>query len=482
MKTLVIAIILIFVAIKVAQLIAAIAIPVGIFALVCTCIYGAYQLYLFFYFRSEKFKSIKSSIEKYTNDCNNLNDHIEELREFHSEIESPDYGSSQLIDESIFKFKRNEWDGVVRHSQVHNCSASVCKNANDQPFKYLCKYFNIDSNEESLSKFESTLNNFYAADQGRLLLQKKEEEIVQSIEKSIPPFIPKLSKARLMKSLGFSSIDLSNLHFPVYTFQYVSAGGNSSMRADIQLDLENLEGFVNYLGSLIKFRNSAAGQRALMTPALREEIKARDNYACRICSLSINDERNLLLEIDHIIPISKGGKTTRSNLQTLCWRCNRSKGAKTSSHQSIEIIEPQPEFCKKPERISHTKAQEDDLIFENLYTGSEMSKKDITKTIEKLLAFEQKLNVEISSTSAYIDADEDDDFISISIQGEVSCHQGTIAEDFNIVAAAYDNNGRVVATTEHFISSEDFMGFDTFSMSMDTPTRDISKIKLYPKR
>ena len=33
-------------------------------------------------------------------------------------------------------------------------------------------------------------------------------------------------------------------------------------------------------------------------------------------------------EIDHIIPVSKGGLTTEDNLQTLCWRCNRSKGNK----------------------------------------------------------------------------------------------------------------------------------------------------------
>ena len=39
-------------------------------------------------------------------------------------------------------------------------------------------------------------------------------------------------------------------------------------------------------------------------------------------------EPNLLLEVDHIVPVSKGGLSEPENLQTLCWRCNRTKGAK----------------------------------------------------------------------------------------------------------------------------------------------------------
>lgn len=65
-----------------------------------------------------------------------------------------------------------------------------------------------------------------------------------------------------------------------------------------------------------------------MTSSLREKIKGRDSYTCKYCSLSVRDEKNLLLEIDHVIPLSKGGITSEDNLQTLCWKCNRSKGSK----------------------------------------------------------------------------------------------------------------------------------------------------------
>lgn len=58
---------------------------------------------------------------------------------------------------------------------------------------------------------------------------------------------------------------------------------------------------------------------------LREWILKRDNYTCRQCSNSMTIEPNLLLEVDHITPVSKWGPSIPENLQTLCWRCNRTK-------------------------------------------------------------------------------------------------------------------------------------------------------------
>ena len=100
------------------------------------------------------------------------------------------------------------------------------------------------------------------------------------------------------------------------------------MHCNVVFDIENLNKFVFFLSEKVKFKKSVAGQRALMTSTLREKIKTRDNYTCKICGVSVEAEPNLLLEIDHILPVSKGGLTTEENLQTLCWKCNRHKGAK----------------------------------------------------------------------------------------------------------------------------------------------------------
>ena len=63
-------------------------------------------------------------------------------------------------------------------------------------------------------------------------------------------------------------------------------------------------------------------ERGKVTNKMRFAIYDRDHWRCRKCGRKTND-----LEVDHIIPIAKGGKSTFDNLQTLCHRCNVKKGA-----------------------------------------------------------------------------------------------------------------------------------------------------------
>ena len=296
-----------------------------------------FDIYCCLYYRSEKFINIKESIKENTIKCNELNYHIEDLKNTYIGIKQIDYGQASYNDNSLWNYKRPELKKMRESNNVYNCSSTVCKNAQNQPFKYICKYFNIKSDEETLEKFENVLNDFSAAEQGKNLLKKERDEIIAGISKEIPYLITHLDKNNLIAKLGFDNIDFSQLYFPKYSFRYVSAGGNSSMSCDIVLDINNLDRFINYLSELVKFRKSVAGQRALMTTSLREKIKRRDNYTCKCCGNSTEKEPNLLLEIDHIIPLAKNGLTTEENLQTLCWKCNRKKGAKILSNDTEEI-------------------------------------------------------------------------------------------------------------------------------------------------
>lgn len=65
-------------------------------------------------------------------------------------------------------------------------------------------------------------------------------------------------------------------------------------------------------------------ERGKVTNKMRFAIMARDGYRCVKCG---RPDSRAYLEIDHIIPIAKGGKSTYDNLQTLCHECNVKKGA-----------------------------------------------------------------------------------------------------------------------------------------------------------
>jgi len=67
-------------------------------------------------------------------------------------------------------------------------------------------------------------------------------------------------------------------------------------------------------------------QRAAVTDALRFKILQRDNFKCQLCGRTAQD--GVTLEVDHKIPISRGGISDESNLWTLCKDCNRSKSNK----------------------------------------------------------------------------------------------------------------------------------------------------------
>ena len=89
-------------------------------------------------------------------------------------------------------------------------------------------------------------------------------------------------------------------------------------------------------------------RRRRIRPSDKLEVFERDNYTCQICGISrgyldslcegLGDY--LLLEADHIRSVSQGG-TGRDidNLQCLCWRCNRKKGANKTNDQVRSMID-----------------------------------------------------------------------------------------------------------------------------------------------
>ena len=287
-----------------------------------------YYIWEYFYFKSDKFLDLKKKVARHVDECNEMNDHIESLKMAYVGFDKTNYGVAENKNTSPWNFKKPALKDYESSNYTYDCSLTVLRNAQNQPFKYLFKYFNIPQNEESLAVFEKTLNDFSAVEQGISILLDKRAKTLEVVGKRAPFIFKMARKDKFAKELGFEPVEFKDTYVPIYKFRYISPGGNSSQESTLHLNTKILNSLIEYLGGIIKFRKSAAGQRALMTSALREKIKQRDNYTCKKCGNNLEREPNLLLEIDHIMPVSKGGLTSEDNLQTLCWKCNRSKGSK----------------------------------------------------------------------------------------------------------------------------------------------------------
>lgn len=72
-------------------------------------------------------------------------------------------------------------------------------------------------------------------------------------------------------------------------------------------------------------------KRKAIPKSIRFEVFKRDSFTCQYCGRSAPD---VLLEVDHIVPVSKGGTDDLLNLVTSCRDCNRGKSAKLLSDSS----------------------------------------------------------------------------------------------------------------------------------------------------
>ncbi len=69
----------------------------------------------------------------------------------------------------------------------------------------------------------------------------------------------------------------------------------------------------------------------------RANIYLRDNHQCQYCNEPIDVRRATL---DHVQPVSKGGKTTWENCVTACEPCNFSKSDNTNIKPKIKPYKP----------------------------------------------------------------------------------------------------------------------------------------------
>lgn len=67
-------------------------------------------------------------------------------------------------------------------------------------------------------------------------------------------------------------------------------------------------------------------KRKGITKSVRFSVFSRDGFTCRYCGRQPSD---VVLVVDHIVPVAKGGDNDPANLITACFDCNSGKSAKT---------------------------------------------------------------------------------------------------------------------------------------------------------
>ncbi len=278
------------------------------------------------YYASDDFAVIKET-------CNSLN---LSRREFNEYIDEKAQSISKLFGTRVV---RNE----TQHEDTYNyiraykksitpftaeVSSAVFGSAENNPISYIvkCFYPNRSQYREQIQKLTILIEELETLREAKIIIDNYKKDYKQYIQ-NVPTFVLKNDEDGFYSRLGLAIIDEAVLNVE-YKFTYTSDGGMAQRSFTVPMNEENIIELINALESKLSMEALAKEQRAMMTAKLRMFIKERDHFTCCQCGNSINAEPNLLLEVDHIIPIAKGGLTTEDNLQTLCWKCNRSKGAK----------------------------------------------------------------------------------------------------------------------------------------------------------
>ena len=278
------------------------------------------------YYESEDFQKVKDTCDVLMSSQREFNEYIDEKVQSISKL----FGTRIVRNETAVD---DEYEYIRPYKKTISpftaeVSATVFASAENNPLMYVVKNFypNKALYPEQIRKLQLLLEELETLKEAKQIIENYKQEYQQYIQ-NVPDYVMDNDEAGFYTRLGFAYIDESVLTV-AYRFCYTSGGGMTQRSFTVPMTEDTIIELINMLESKLTASAFAKEQRALMTRKLRDAIKKRDNYTCCICKNSVMKEPNLLLEIDHIIPVAKGGLTEEGNLQTLCWKCNRAKSDK----------------------------------------------------------------------------------------------------------------------------------------------------------
>lgn len=194
------------------------------------------------------------------------------------------------------------------------------------------KYNKIDLDYEIIYVIEESIETYKKIIEKVNFNQKLHDLYVSEYNYLYNNFFSKSSEKRRFNIIE-NDLCLTLFHKPKVDYKlkfigiYITPKGRYTYKKSEDYNKKQIEVIIN------EIENCKSGEklhkyhiekeRALMSASLRFKVLKRDNYKCKICGASERD--GVKLHIDHIIPVSKGGKTEIQNLQVLCDRCNLGK-------------------------------------------------------------------------------------------------------------------------------------------------------------
>ena len=278
------------------------------------------------YYDSPSFLKIKETCEVLMSSQREFNEYIKEKVQSISQLFGTKVVRNETINDDQYNYIRPYKKTITPFTA--EVSAAVFASAENNPLEYIVKNFYPNKNlyPEQIQKLYLLVEELETLRDAKQIIENYKAEYQQYLG-DVPDFIMENDEAGFYSRLGFAIIDESVLTVE-YKFSYTSSGGMAQRSFTVPMTEDTIAELIKVLESKLTASAFTKEQRTLMTKKLREYIKNRDNYTCCNCGNSTHNEPNLLLEIDHIIPVAKGGRTVEDNLQTLCWKCNRAKSDK----------------------------------------------------------------------------------------------------------------------------------------------------------
>lgn len=188
--------------------------------------------------------------------------------------------------------------------------------------------------------------------------------------------------------------------------------------------------------------------RKSISAKLRFEIFKRDSFKCQYCGKSAPD---VILHVDHINPVKRGGRNDSLNLITSCIDCNLGKGARVLSDNST-LSKQQYQLQEMNERREQLKLmtkwrdelmklEEDKIDYINTkiskitgYRLNEQGKRNMRTAVKKY-GFDMVVDSIDKSANQYLENDSNNNLIESSIDKFIEyipkiC-SGTKSEEMN---------------------------------------------------